>query len=361
MVDIEKCFEKLRQHKNTKISVTGSCGKTTTCKMIYDLLKTKYEVDITHKNSNGLPGIPWCINNFFNVNSKFWIFELGIDGINQMEELIKMIKPNVRIITNIYEAHTESFKNFQEYKNEKLKMLDTVQKNDVVIINNDDVSLSKYKFKRNIKVIYCGSQNTDDIQLTNYKLNNDGISSTISVRIKNDIINFKLNGIGRHNAINCCLAIGCAVYFNISKNFIIDALNKFEFYENRGSITSAPKYTLYDYTYNLVGEACRNNLKSFYNVVSCNKLIILGFAHLILINLAVLNYATSITKNIIVYTKCDRPSGYDNVIFLNNFDDIIEQIKILMRKGKLHIFIQSNNNLQMYDFVKILKIKFQHQ
>ena len=44
LISLKKCIYKISQYKNPIISVTGSCGKTTTCKMVYELLQNKYRI-----------------------------------------------------------------------------------------------------------------------------------------------------------------------------------------------------------------------------------------------------------------------------------------------------------------------------
>jgi len=270
MTEIIKCSNKISQYKNNIISVTGSCGKTTTCKMIYELLKNKYTIDKTHENSNSFLGIPWCVNNFFNINSDLWLIEIGIGAVNEMDKLVKMINPNIRIITNITEAHLANFNNLKEYQDEKLKFYDTMSENNIAIINNDDILLANYKFKPNIKVIYCGSKDTDDIQIIDFKLNEDNISSSIHIKINtinqniiNKNIKFKLNGICKHNAINCSLAIGCAIYFNIPLDLIIKTLNIFKLYKNRGNII-----VIYNIAYKNFFKLKRYFLYYFLNIFS---------------------------------------------------------------------------------------------
>jgi len=365
-----QCIIKRNKYKNQVISVTGTSGKTTTVKMIHDIIKSIYTVNKTYKNCNTSIGIPFCVNSYFNLNSKFWIIEIGIIKINEMIQLLNLVKPNIRVITNINEAHTDTFASNYEYQIEKLKYLENLPPDTVLIINMDDEILSSLNFNSNIKVIKVGCKDSNDIQLLDYQLNSDNISSTVKVRIFNDnIIKFKLNSIGFHYGIDACLAIGCAYYLNIPINIIKSSLDKFTFYKNRGSIIVKPSYTLYDYTFNCVIYACLKNLESFKNIKNNNKLIILGSKYGIKSNdirlEQLLDSSIKITNNIIIYSKKDftftLDSKYSNfnpsIKIYYNFDSILNHIKFLIKnQGHLSIFIQASNEMKLFNFTKNIKL-----
>jgi UDP-N-acetylmuramyl pentapeptide synthase len=81
------CKEKISKYKNPIISVTGTSGKTTTTKMIHDIIKSTYTVNKTYKNFNTILGIPVCVNTYFDLNSQYWVIEMGILKINEMSQL----------------------------------------------------------------------------------------------------------------------------------------------------------------------------------------------------------------------------------------------------------------------------------
>jgi len=411
---IENCIEKRNKYENNVISVTGTCGKTTTCKMIYDILKNIYTIDKTHENRNSFVGIPNSINYDFNLKSNLWLVEIGIGGLDQMNSLTFLVKPNIRIITNVLVSHTH--KNFtpKQYQTEKLKFIKNLPPNTVVIINNDDKLISSQKFNDDIVVIRCGSKSSDDVQLVSYAICDDNISSVINIKIKDKTeisnINFKLNGIGYHNAFNVCLAIGCAIYLNVPIDTIQKSINNFDFYSNRGKIILKPNYILYDYSYNCVYNACYKNLETFKKIKNKNKLIIFGF-NIITPTIVryLISYSKIITNNIIIFLPELKIQPIDeiitnsfqiitnshqikkinqlnetttsekielikesnelinesnhlineklqNIIIISKYNDIINHIKPLIKpKEQLSIFIQGSAEANLFNIVDIIK------
>ena len=354
---MDDAHTKRLQFDNDIISVTGTCGKSTTIKILYDILKNYSTVDKTHKNSNSLLGIPWCINTYFNLKSKYWLIEIGISKKNEMKKLLGLVEPNIRILTNIGVAHTENFTNEQEYINEKLNFIENINDNTVLILNEYDKFIKNYKIKSNkqYKILTVGESNTDYVTLLSHTLNDDNISSCAEIQTQKGIIKIKYNGICKHTAINMCLAIAYATYINIPIDYIEKSLDSFKVYETRGNIVIRKKFILYDFTYNCNPTSIIGNLNAFKNIKSNNKLIILGDMYCIrnpnVYIKSILNICSNITINIAtnshIYEKKIKEK-YSNINLLysdniNNFKNILKNF-INKNTNTLYIFIQALNS-----------------
>jgi len=131
------------------IGITGSNGKTIVKEWLYQLLENNFKIVRSPRSFNSQIGVPlsvWQINNEHNLG----IFEAGISQTDEMDQLEKMIKPNIGIFTNIGETHNEGFLNIKHKVNEKLKLF---QHSDVLIYNKDYAVLHEciLQFATNIK------------------------------------------------------------------------------------------------------------------------------------------------------------------------------------------------------------------
>ena len=361
----EKAIEKRNIYNNKVISVTGTCGKTTTCKFIYDILKHFNKVNKTHENSNSFIGIPWCLNKHFELSSEYWIIEIGISKENEMKQLVQLVKPDIRIITNIGIAHTLNFTNgITGYINEKLEFTKNISQNSVLIINNDDNILNNIIFE-NINVIRCGTSNNDDVQLIDYF--SDNIKSIVKIKYNNNISTFKINGIGKHNALNLCLAIGCAVYLKISIQSIEKVCKNFELYEYRGNIIKNNNIYLYDHSYNCSVTAILSNLSYFKELNVENKIIILGdieeIENSVKIHNDILLNCFEITNNVLIYSinkykEITNDNNY-NLILFEKHEILNTYLKEIIKDNtkKFYIFIQGSNSSNLKyisDYIKKL-------
>ena len=89
------------------VGVTGSAGKTTTKEAIAAVLG-----DVPHNegNYNSMVGMPLSVLSF--PQSEFWVCELGINHVGEMEKMSRALRPDLGVITNVGSAHIGHFGDF---------------------------------------------------------------------------------------------------------------------------------------------------------------------------------------------------------------------------------------------------------
>ena len=103
------------------VAITGSAGKTIVKEWIADITGQYLPVIRSPKSYNSQIGVPlsvWKLED----NYKLGIFEAGISQAGEMEKLRKIIEPDIGVITNIGDAHSENFPNARVKAAEKLKL-----------------------------------------------------------------------------------------------------------------------------------------------------------------------------------------------------------------------------------------------
>ena len=93
--------------KLIKVSITGSCGKTTTKEMMVSVAKAHFGEDkvvYTKGNFNSETGLPLSVFQI-RANHVVGIFELGMNRVDEIGEISKVLKSKYGIITNIGNAH----------------------------------------------------------------------------------------------------------------------------------------------------------------------------------------------------------------------------------------------------------------
>ena len=107
---LNKCSSIFRENINTKIlSITGSCGKTTLKEMIGHTLKSISKTTYSPKSFNNKYGVPLSLFNL-KQDDKFGVLEVGMDKKGEIDNLTKIIRPDLGVITNISYAHARNFK-----------------------------------------------------------------------------------------------------------------------------------------------------------------------------------------------------------------------------------------------------------
>jgi alanine racemase len=107
--------------KSPVIAITGSAGKTVVKEWLADILGLTTSVIRSPKSYNSQIGVPLSILKL-DDRYKLGIFEAGISFPGEMEKLRRIIDPDIGVITNIGDAHSENFPDNVVKAEEKLKL-----------------------------------------------------------------------------------------------------------------------------------------------------------------------------------------------------------------------------------------------
>ena len=142
------------------VGITGSNGKTIVKEWLSSILSKEFAVIKNPNSYNSQIGVPLSVWKM-NENYGFAIFEAGISQKNEMSKLETVIKPNIGILTNIGNAHSQFFKNDKEKLLEKLNLFSN---SSTLIYNNDNTlireTLEKKRFSHLQKISWGKHRNS---------------------------------------------------------------------------------------------------------------------------------------------------------------------------------------------------------
>ena len=116
------------------VGITGSNGKTVVKELLYQLMRTDFNIVRSPRSYNSQIGVPLSVWEM-DMRHTLGIFEAGISHPHEMDSLRPIIAPTIGVITNIGEAHQENFMSAKEKCIEKLALFTAT---DVIIHNADD-------------------------------------------------------------------------------------------------------------------------------------------------------------------------------------------------------------------------------
>ncbi len=108
------------------IGITGSNGKTIVKEWLNQLLSDTYNIVRSPKSYNSQIGVPLSVWQM-NATATLGIFEAGISQSNEMDNLQKIIQPDIGVFTNIGDAHSKGFLNNRQKIREKLRLFTKVK------------------------------------------------------------------------------------------------------------------------------------------------------------------------------------------------------------------------------------------
>ena len=275
---LTQCSSKFRENINTKIiSITGSCGKTTLKEMLGLILKKLSKTSFSPKSFNNKYGVPLSL---FNIkqNDDFGVLEVGMDKKGEINNLTKIIKPDLGIITNISYAHSKNFKKISQIADAKAEIMSNIKKDGTIVLNMDDDFYNHHRKlaqKKKLNVITFGINNRLSMtKLINIKKINKK-KYELLMNINGSKFYFLTRNKNRSHIYNILATLAVINFFNKIKG-----LNKNIFYnlktpEGRGDISKINLRTKYlnlvDEAYNSNPLSLKNAIESFDQINSKNK------------------------------------------------------------------------------------------
>jgi len=153
----------LSRFKPKIIAITGSVGKTSMKDAIYSILKKHHPTRKSEKSFNSDLGVPLTVLGLPNAwnNPFMWIkniidglfialfsreypthlvLETGVDRPGDMQKLASWIKPHIAVLTRFPDVpvHVEFFPTPEAVVTEKMKLVESLRPEGVVVYNSDD-------------------------------------------------------------------------------------------------------------------------------------------------------------------------------------------------------------------------------
>jgi len=215
------------------IAVTGSNGKSTVVRILYDIFNDNYQNVLLGGNI----GVSFCMNIYKELKNNFK-YSLHILELSSFQlQKIFQFKPSLACILNVTKDHLDRHGNFNNYFNDKLNIVKNYDKNSLIVYNQDDSNLKKY-FSSNKNAIPFSIVNKNNLFNKSNK-----IYSSKTKKLIIDQNQTKL--IGEHNLSNLIASIQIAKLFNIDNKSINNALINFKPLEHRMEIIKVNKNILF--------------------------------------------------------------------------------------------------------------------
>lgn len=192
------------------VTVTGSCGKTTTRALLTSVFCQQGNVLASERSFNNNIGLPLTLLRL-NAKHDYAVVELGANHPGEIFELTQIAKPNIAIITNAGPAHLEGFGSIGGVAKSKGEIYQGLSPNGIAIVNNDDYFSDFWKeIIGGRRTITFACNNPADVTAKNILVNSEG-QPHFRLILPNGEIDVQLSLLGKHNVMNA-LATAAAAY-----------------------------------------------------------------------------------------------------------------------------------------------------
>lgn len=138
LVALQRLGQSVRARSGARVvAITGSAGKTTTKEATAALLSAKYRVFRNQGNLNNHWGLPLSLLEL-RSGPDMAVVELGMNHAGEIRTLVGLAMPDVRVWTNVGNAHIGHFGTPEAIAEAKAEILEDATSSTVLVANADD-------------------------------------------------------------------------------------------------------------------------------------------------------------------------------------------------------------------------------
>lgn len=202
-----------REAKSTVVAITGSTGKTSTKEIAADFLMTRYRVVRNRGNLNNHIGLPLSLTEL-RQRPEVAVVELGMSRTGEISALVAIAEPEVRVWTNVAEAHSEFFESIDQIADAKAEILQGATPDSVLVANANDARVMSRAARFTGRVITFGTDVSADVMAEQVQdLGLDGARASLRTPVGTATVHVPL--LGRGHLANVLAATAVALQFQI--------------------------------------------------------------------------------------------------------------------------------------------------
>lgn len=208
------CFDELdwvgANFEGKIIAVTGSVGKSTTVTWIYQLLQQAQIPSVLCGNI----GVAAC-STWQNWHKDLWMI---LEVSSFQAERLKILRPDIAILTNFYPNHLDRHSQLEAYKQAKQNLFRQLKSSGTAIVHEREQYFLD-GLPDSIQQVYCAVK---EITNANFFIRDGKVFSRDQLIF--DIHAFQTLGLGEHNLENFLEVLAVAYVLDINQQVILDCI-----------------------------------------------------------------------------------------------------------------------------------------
>jgi UDP-N-acetylmuramoyl-tripeptide--D-alanyl-D-alanine ligase len=274
---LQALAREVRRRSGTRVvAITGSAGKTTTKEVAAEFLSSRYEVFRNKGNLNNHIGLPLSLLEL-RARPEVAVVELGMNHPGEIRTLVGIAEPDVRVWTNVGDAHLGFFPSSDAIAEAKGEILEQARPADVLVANGDDARIRARMSAFSGRLVTFGTGADADVRASNVLLRGlDGAAA--DVRTPSGEVHIETPLLGLGNLLNVLAATAVAVQFDVPLSEIAARAATLRPAYHRGELLRLPGgITLVDDSYNSSPAALKRTLETVQAASgSARKVAVLG-------------------------------------------------------------------------------------
>jgi len=238
-----------RQSGADVVAITGSAGKTSTKEATAAFLAARYAVYRNAGNLNNHIGLPLSLLEL-TARPDVAVVELGMNHAGEIRRLVEIAEPDVRVWTNVGDAHIGFFDSIESIADAKAEVLEHAGPATRAVLNADDPRVMARVQGFPGRVITFGL--AEDAEIRAIRVEDRGLAGTsASLESPSGSATLTIPIPGRGPLMNVLAATAVALEFNVPLDDIVSSAASLTAAPRRGEVSRLGRgITLVDDSYN---------------------------------------------------------------------------------------------------------------
>ncbi len=216
------------------VAITGSAGKTTTKEITAEFLGVRYRVIRNRGNFNNHIGLPLSLIDL-RAQPDVAVVELGMNHAGEISTLVRIAEPDVRVWTNVAEAHLGFFDSVDAIADAKAEILERATPATVLVANADDDRVAARMRGFAGRLVTFGIERPASVAASSIVDRGlRGVTATVTTPLGAADISSPL--LGRGNLSNLLAAAAVAIEFDVPLAAIAERTRTLRAAPHRGEI-----------------------------------------------------------------------------------------------------------------------------
>lgn len=201
------------------IAVGGSNGKTTTKELVASVLSQGFPTLRSEASFNNDIGVPLTLLGLKQPH-RAAVLEVGTNHPGELAPLVRAIAPQYGILTSLGREHLEFFGNLEGVAKEEGWLAELLPSEGRLFIHGEGPAIETVRRRARASVIRIGQKPDDDWRITRAEVDGTGTSFEVMVPDPAFCGQYRLNLLGRHQAVNALFAIALGAELGLTREQI---------------------------------------------------------------------------------------------------------------------------------------------
>jgi len=330
------------------VAVAGSNGKTTTKELIATLLRPKFSALWSEASFNNDIGVPLTLLKLESHHTA-GVFEIGSNHPGELAPLIRMVQPDIGVITSIGREHLEFFGDLAGVAEEEGWLAELLPPSGTLFLNGDCQWSRAIAERSKARVVSVGRGRENDWSAEKVFVHETGISFSVRAPDSRFSGKYSLQLLGAHQVTNALLAMAVGAELGLDAEQIRMGLAEAKPAKMRLQLWEANGVRVLDDAYNANVDSMMAALQTLHDLPSKGRRVaVLG-------DMAELGEHTASSHGEIGRRAAElcvdqlftvgkwaketavaaRTAGLNNVSVFSNTDTLINELKKFIQAGDL--------------------------